>query len=115
MCLLPSVRWGPNRDAHVECEYVERLHHQCATASSAGWAAKGEPTGDKTVRRASSSSTLSPPPPLDDIAAAGPGITSAGAQMRRRRSSSVLLSAIVDRKDQATGSTHTENERRTSR
>ncbi|KAL1467531.1 hypothetical protein MTO96_042108, partial [Rhipicephalus appendiculatus] len=40
MCLLPSVRWGPNRDAHVEGEYVERLH-QCATASSAGWAAKG--------------------------------------------------------------------------
>ncbi|KAL3183925.1 hypothetical protein MRX96_006249 [Rhipicephalus microplus] len=62
MCLLPSVRWGPNRDAHVECEYVERLHQQCATRCSAGWAAKAGHAVRKTAHQASSSSPLSTPP-----------------------------------------------------
>ncbi|XP_075730641.1 sodium- and chloride-dependent glycine transporter 1 [Rhipicephalus microplus] len=109
MCLLPSVRWGPNRDAHVECEYVERLHQQCATRCSAGWAAKAGHAVRKTAHQASSSSTLSTPP-VEDLVTVGPGTATPGAH-RRRRFSGVLLPDSARWKGQATGTTHTEDKR----
>lgn len=62
LCLMPSVRWGPNPDAHVECQYAERLQRGSASSLGVTWSRSQGPVVRHSWQPHSYSSVLSPPP-----------------------------------------------------
>ncbi|XP_065302576.1 sodium-dependent proline transporter-like isoform X2 [Dermacentor albipictus] len=111
MCLMPSVRWGPNPDAHADCQYVERLQREGARDWSAGWmAAKDEPALNKTAPLPSTSSTLSPHP--DESRATAGAVPAAASTPPSTKPPRLFFRATPQRESQATGGTPSVAERR---